>query len=72
MAWGDEERREAIETQKMMTAGVSVGAIVFLATWAYCAASYGFLLAFVLGWIPSALMGGIAFAVVAYRVANRR
>ena len=34
--------------------------IVFIGAWIYCIAEYGFLLGVGLGWLPSAIVAGIA------------
>ena len=34
--------------------------IIFLCSWAYCTAIYGFLFGFGLGWIPSLILAGLA------------
>lgn len=34
--------------------------IVFLGSWAYCVAEYGFLIGVGLGWLPSAIVASIA------------
>ena len=39
--------------------GMFSGAATFLATWVYCAATYGFLFGFGLGWLPAAILGVI-------------
>jgi thiol-disulfide isomerase/thioredoxin len=39
---------------------IIMGCIVFVSTWIYCAVSYGFLLGVGLGWLPSAIVAGIA------------
>ena len=36
------------------------GAIVFIGSWIYCIAEYGFLLGVGLGWLPSMIVAGIA------------
>jgi hypothetical protein len=40
--------------------------ITFIISWIYCAATYGFLLGFGLGWLASALAGIIAYFLVMY------
>ena len=40
---------EAFYTAALMP----IGGLVFLASWAYCTVTYGFLLGFGLGWLPS-------------------
>lgn len=37
-------------------AGIICAAITFVGSWIYCAATYGFLLGFGLGWLPSAIL----------------
>lgn len=39
--------------------GRIVGVIAFIGGWIYCTATYGFLLGFGLGWIPSGILAGI-------------
>lgn len=46
------------------TFGGIVGLIVFFGSWAYCIATYGFLLGVGLGWLPSAITATIVAAVV--------
>ena len=43
--------------------GQGVGALVFIASWVYCTFTYGFLLGFGLGWLPSIILGVIAAAI---------
>jgi TonB family protein len=43
--------------------GYFTGAISFLATWWYCAETYGFLWGFGFGWVPSAIIGLIVFVI---------
>jgi hypothetical protein len=38
--------------------------IIFLISWIYCIFEYGFLFGFGLGWLPSALLALISFAVL--------
>ena len=41
------------------------GALTFIAAYIYCTATYGFLLGFGLGWLPSGILAAIVgFAVV--------
>jgi hypothetical protein len=42
---------------------IITGGIVFLGSWIYCAATYGFLFGFGLGWIPSAILAVIVGAL---------
>lgn len=37
--------------------------IVFIGSWIYCIATYGFLFGVGLGWLPSAIVAGIAGAL---------
>lgn len=39
--------------------------LTFLGTWIWCAANYGFLLGFGLGWLPSAILATIVAVVAA-------
>ena len=43
--------------------GQSIGGLVFLTSWVYCTFTYGFLLGFGLGWIPSMLLAFFAIAL---------
>jgi len=43
--------------------GKSFSGVVFLSSWAYCTFTYGFLLGFGLGWLPSMLLAFIAIAL---------
>lgn len=43
--------------------GKLVGGIVFFTSWVYCAFTYGFLLGFGLGWIPSMILCIFAIAL---------
>jgi hypothetical protein len=45
--------------------GSIVGFITFIGSWWYCAANYGFLLGFGLGWLPAAIAASIAGALTA-------
>lgn len=45
--------------------GSIVGFITFIGSWWYCAANYGFLLGFGLGWLPAAIAAAIAGALSA-------
>ncbi len=38
-----------------------MGAVVFIATWIYCIAEYGFLFGVGLGWLPAFILGILAF-----------
>ena len=40
--------------------------VVFIGSWIYCIANYGFLLGVGLGWLPSAIVAVIAGAVVGF------
>jgi hypothetical protein len=42
---------------------VVIGGLTFIVSWAYCVATYGFLLGFCLGWIPSAILATILGAL---------
>lgn len=45
--------------------GWIAGALTFIAAYIYCTATYGFLLGFGLGWLPSGILAAIVgFAVV--------
>ena len=44
-----------------MLCGLVVGAITFIVSWIYCIATYGFLFGVGLGWLPSLIVGGLAF-----------
>jgi hypothetical protein len=37
--------------------------LVFLGSWIYCIATYGYLLGVGLGWLPSAIVGALAAAL---------
>jgi len=39
--------------------GVIAGIVTFIAAWAYCVMSYGFVLGLGLGWFPAAICAGI-------------
>ena len=39
--------------------GIAIGGLTFIVSWVYCIATYGFLLGFGLGWIPSAMLAAI-------------
>jgi hypothetical protein len=39
--------------------GIVIGGLTFIVSWVYCIATYGFLLGFGLGWIPSAMLAAI-------------
>lgn len=41
-------------------AGLVIGGLVFLGAWLYCSITYGFLLGFGLGWLPSAILAWLA------------
>ena len=43
--------------------GEPIGGLVFITSWVYCFFTYGFLLGFGLGWIPSILLCLIAVAL---------
>lgn len=49
--------------------GAILGAIcavpTFIGAWWYCAATYGFLLGFGLGWLPAAIAAALVFVAVA-------
>jgi len=45
--------------------GIAVGAITFVATWIYCAMTYGFVLGLGLGWFPAAICAGVVGWLVA-------
>jgi len=53
---------EVVNTRVAMISGV----ITALAAWVYCAATYGFLFGFGLGWLPSAILGGIVGFVMLF------
>lgn len=38
----------------------------FLGAWGYCAVTYGFLLGFGLGWLPAAILAGMAGLAVRF------
>jgi hypothetical protein len=38
--------------------GATAGAMTFIATWVYCALTYGFVLGLGLGWFPAAICAG--------------
>ena len=40
--------------------------VVFVGSWIYCIANYGFLLGVGLGWLPSAIVAFIAGVIVGY------
>ena len=39
--------------------GYLIGGLTFLGAWAYCAATYGFLFGFGLGWLPAIILAVI-------------
>lgn len=41
-------------------AALITGALVFLGSWAYCIAEYGYLWGVGLGWLPSLIVGSLA------------
>jgi len=43
------------------THGIVVAVVVFFGVWIYCSITYGFLLGFGIGWLPSAICAFIAF-----------
>lgn len=43
--------------------GQSIGGLVFITSWVYCTFTYGFLLGFGLGWLPSMLLALFAIAL---------
>jgi hypothetical protein len=45
--------------------GVTAGVITFIATWIYCAMTYGFVLGLGLGWFPAAICAGVIGWLVA-------
>ena len=45
--------------------GLIVGVVTFIGSWWYCAANFGFLLGFGLGWLPAAIAAVIAGALTA-------
>ena len=45
--------------------GVAAGVITFVATWIYCAMTYGFVLGLGLGWFPAAICAGVIGWLVA-------
>jgi hypothetical protein len=45
--------------------GAIAGLITFVGAWWYCAANYGFLLGFGLGWLPAAISAALVWAAVA-------
>jgi hypothetical protein len=45
--------------------GITAGAITFIATWIYCAMTYGFELELGLGWFPAAICAGVIGCLVA-------
>jgi len=46
--------------------GVLTGGAAFLAAWAYCALTYGFLFGFGLGWLPAIILGCIVGVLTIY------
>jgi len=45
---------------------IIVAAITFIGTYIYCAATYGFLFGFGLGWLPSAILAAMVAFVVRF------
>jgi hypothetical protein len=45
--------------------GIAAGVITFIATWFYCAVTYGFVLGLGLGWFPAAVCAGVVGWLVA-------
>ncbi len=45
--------------------GAVVAVVTFIGSWWYCAANYGFLLGFGLGWLPAAIAAAIAGGLAA-------
>jgi len=39
---------------------------IFIGAWWYCAAEYGFLFGFGLGWLPAAISAAIAYPIVRF------
>jgi hypothetical protein len=46
--------------------GLVCAVLGFFGSWAYCTSEYGYLLGFGLGWLPSAILAAIIYAVIRY------
>ncbi len=42
---------------------VLTGGVIFIGSWIYCVAEYGFLLGVGIGWLPSMIVAGIGAAL---------
>ena len=49
-----------------MWLGTIAALLVFIGSWIYCTAEYGFLFGFGLGWLPSAILAAIVFPIMRY------
>jgi hypothetical protein len=64
------QQSTADNSEWYLTIGTILGAIsalaAFLISWWYCAAEYGYLLGFGLGWLPSVILAAIIYFAVRY------